>query len=53
MWCVSAPAKKDISILMENVLDTLIDRIPDEAMQGHIREALQKQNQQKKFGLAG
>lgn len=36
---------------MANALDALIDRIPDEALRGQIREALKKQNQQKKFGL--
>ena len=32
---------------MANALDALIDRIPDEALRGQIREALKKQNQQK------
>lgn len=36
---------------MANALDALIDHIPDEALRGQIREALKKQNQQKKFGL--
>ena len=36
---------------MANALDALIDRIPDEALRGQIREALKKQNQQKKSGL--
>ena len=36
---------------MANALDALIDRIPDEALRRQIREALKKQNQQKKFGL--
>ena len=30
---------------MANALDALIDRIPDEALRGQIREALKKQNQ--------